>query len=77
MVWRFFPIFLNFGSILGGPGPSTNPKKVEKFDFVTRSVLKEGSGRVLGGFWDGLETILKGFSMEFGMILGRIWRDDQ
>ena len=42
--------FSDFGSILGVPGPSKNGKKSEKIDFLTRSVLKKGSGRVQGGF---------------------------
>ena len=60
--------FSDFGSILGGPGPSKNRTKIEKIDFSTRSFFKEGSGRVLGGSWDGFEVILKGFSMDFAMI---------
>ena len=74
---RFFANFSDFGSILGGPGPSKNREKIEKIDFLTRSFFKEGSGRVLGGSWDGFEMILKGFSMDFAMIFWGIWREKQ
>ena len=67
----FFLIFCDFGSILGGPGPSKNCKKSEKIDFFLRSVLKGGSGRVLGEFWNGFGRILGVFSEGFGWILGR------
>ena len=43
-------------------------KQLENIDLLTRSFLKEGSGRVLGGSWDGFEVILRGFSMDFAMI---------
>ena len=32
----------------------------EKIDFPTRSVLKEGSGTVLGRFWEDFEGVLDG-----------------
>ena len=74
----------DFAWILGGLGPSKNWKKIEKIDFPTRSVLKEGSGTVLGRFWDGFGRILKGFWMDFNGIWGRflklferIWKDKQ
>ena len=80
----FFAIFSDFAWILGGPGPSKNWKKIENFHFPTRSVLKEGSGRVLGRFWDGFGRILTRFWMDFGKVLGRflmlfarIWKDKQ
>ena len=66
----FFAIFSDFAWILGGPGPSKNWKKIEKIDFPTRSVLKEGSGRVLGRFWGGFGRILKGFWTDSNGILG-------
>ena len=59
---------MDFGSILGGPGPSKNwEKKTKKKLFFCVVVLKEGSERVLGGFWDGSEGIF----MRLGCILGR------
>ena len=55
--YRFFNVFLRFLAILLGfweaPGFKKfekNQEKSEKIDFPTRSVLKEGSGAVLGGF---------------------------
>ena len=51
---NFLHFFLRFLAILLGfweaPGPQKIEKKSEKIDFPTRSVLKEGSGAVLGGF---------------------------
>ena len=70
----FFADFSNFGSILGGPGPSKKCPKIEKNE--NKSLLEriwsalgvpwslwEGFGSVLGRFWDG-----------FGMVLGRIFQ---
>ena len=54
-------IFSDFAWILGGPGLSKNLTKSKKIDFRTRSVLKEGSGRVLGRFWEDFDEILDGF----------------
>ena len=58
--------------------------KSENIDFLTGSVLKEGSGRVLGRFWDGLGRISKRFLKDFGGMLkrflklfARIWNDKQ
>ena len=46
---------------------------------MTRSVLKEGSGRVLGGFWDGfgedLGRIWDGVGEEFEKIFEAFWKD--
>ena len=63
---RFFADFSNFGSILGGPGPSKNDKKLKKSRtkrfWSALGVpwsLWEGFGSVLAWIWDG-----------FGMILG-------
>ena len=86
--YRFFSVFLRFLAILPGfweaPGPQKIEKKNEKIDVPTRSVLKEGSGRVLGRFWGGFGRILKGFWTDFNGILGRflklferIWKDKQ
>ena len=65
--YRFFSVFLRFLAILLGfweaPGPQKiekNQKKSEKINFPTRSVLKEGSGTVLGRFWEDLERVLNG-----------------
>ena len=64
----FFCDVFRFWLDFGRPGPSKNRKKIEKIDFLMRSFFKEGSGRVLGEFWDGFGMILKGFSMDFAMI---------
>ena len=72
---RFFADFCDFGSILGGPGPSKNRYKIEKIDFLTRSVLKEGCGRVLGGSWDDFGRVLGGFWQDFEWILKGFWED--
>ena len=58
---RFFAIFCDFRRIWGVPGPSKKLQKIEKIEFLTRSFLKEGFGRVLGGFWDGFGRVLEGF----------------
>ena len=66
--YRFFSVFLRFLTILPGfwdaPGPQKIEKKMkksEKIDFPTRSVLKEGSGRVLWRFWEDFGGVLDGF----------------
>ena len=77
-IWIFsvlFSIFRDFGSILGGPGPSKNSKKSEKIDFFSRSVLKGGSGRVLGGFWEDVGRVLGGSWESFGKVLDGFWED--
>ena len=43
-------------------------KKIAKILFFCVAVLKEGSGRVLGEFWDGFGRILEGFWTDFGKI---------
>ena len=55
------------------PGPPKIEKKSEKIDFLSRSVSKEGSGRVLGGFWEGFGRVLGGFWDGLGRILGEFW----
>ena len=66
--YRFFCVLLRFLAILLGfweaPGPQKiekNQKKSEKIDLSTRSVLKEGSGTVLGRFWEDFERVFDGF----------------
>ena len=80
---RFFDIdflafFLQFLAILPGfwqaPGLQ-KISKIRKIDFLARSVLKEGSGRVLGEFWDGFGRILERFWTDFGWILERLCND--
>ena len=68
---RFFCDFLRIFAILGRFWEASGPQKMAKilkksifFDFLTRSVLKEVSGRALGRFWEG-----------FGMVLGQFWDD--
>ena len=60
----FFRFWLDFGR----PGAVKKSKKIEKnctkIDFGMDSVLKEASGRVLGGFWES-----------FGIVLEKIWED--
>ena len=70
---RFFGVFLRNFAILARFWESPSLQKIEKnqkkssfFDFLTRSVLKKGSGRVLGRFWDDFGRILNGFWEDFG-----------
>ena len=37
--------------------------------------MKGGSGRVLGGFWEDLKSILGGFGECFGKVVDGIWED--
>ena len=53
--------FLRFWLDFGRPRAFQKLKKSEKFDFLSRSVLKEGFGRVLNGFWESFGRILDGF----------------
>ena len=53
----FFAIFKDFGSILGGPGPSKNSKKSEKSIFDRVQFRR----RVLGGFGEGFGKVLGSF----------------
>ena len=57
----FFCDFFGFWLDFGRPGAVKQSKKNENIDFLTRSVLKEASGRVLGGFWEGFGRVLGGF----------------
>ena len=75
---RFFSIFHDFGSILGGPGAhkiNKKSNKSEKIDFLTRSALKKDSGRVLGRFWEGFGRVLGGFWEDFQRVLNGFWGD--
>ena len=68
----FFSFFFDFSRFwldFGRPWGRQKLKKSEKIDFFSRSVLKGGSGRVLGGFWEDLGRVLGGF----GNVLGRFW----
>ena len=71
----FFSCFFDFGSILGGPRLPKIEKNQKKIDFFSRSVLKGGSGRVLGGFWEDLGRVLGGFWERFGKVLDGFWED--
>ena len=71
-VLRFLMIFARFWEARGPPKIEKKLKKSQKIDFLTRSVLKEGSGRVLRGFWDGFGRFWGGFWMDFGGIFARI-----
>ena len=64
-------IFRDFGSIWEAPGLPKIEDNQKKSIFFSRSVLKGGSGRVLGGFWEDLGRVLGGF----GCVLGRFWMD--
>ena len=63
--FAFFYDFFEFWLDFGRPGALKKLKKIEKkskkIDFLTRSFLKGGSGRVLGGFWEGFGTVSRGF----------------
>ena len=63
-----FSILGRFGEAPGLPKIEQNPKKIIVF---SRSVLKGGSGRVLGGFRECFGRILGTFWEGFGWILGR------
>ena len=58
---RFLAILLGFWEAPGPQKIEKNWKKSEKIDFPTRSVLKEGSGTVLGQFWEDFDRVLDGF----------------
>ena len=65
----FFAIFNDFGSILGGPGPSKNCPKSKKIAFGTRLECILDFGIDFGMIF-----------RDFGWILpyfGRIWEDKQ
>ena len=66
-------ILARFWEARGPPKIEKNPKKSIFFDFLTCSVLKEGCGRVLGGFGYGFGRILGAFWMDFLKILRRIF----
>ena len=57
------------------PGPPKIEKNQKKIDVFSRSVLKGGSGRVLGGFWEDLGRVLGGFWERFGKVLDGFWKD--
>ena len=58
-------ILARFWEAPGAQKINKKSKKFEKIDFLTHAVSKEGSGRVLGGFWEDLGR--------FGEDLGRVW----
>ena len=55
----FFWIFCDFGSILGGPGPSKNWQKIEKIAFGTHLECASDFSSILGAileqFWQNLD----------------------
>ena len=57
------------------PDPPKIEKKSKQIDFFLRSVLKGGSGRVLGWFWEDLGRVLGGFWERFGKVLDGFWKD--
>ena len=65
---RFFADFSDFGSILGGPGPSKNWLKIEKIEFFRFFGTLSFEGEFWKGFWDSFGRILGGFSMDFGRL---------
>ena len=54
----FFCDFLKFWLNFGLPGPSKNLKKSKKDEFLTCSVLKDGSERVQGRFGNDFLMVL-------------------
>ena len=58
---RSLAILLGFGEARGLQKIEKNSKQSEKIDFPTRSVLREGSGTVLGRFGEDFEGVLDGF----------------
>ena len=66
--FRFFQFFFDFSRCwldFGRPRALQKVKKSEKIDFFSRSVLKGGSGRVLGGFRERFGKVLDGFWEDF------------
>ena len=73
--FNFFFDFSRFWLDFGRPRALQKVKKSEKIDFFSRSVLKKGSGRVLGGFGEDLGRVLGGFWERFGKVLDGFWED--
>ena len=74
----FFSFFFDFSRFwldFGRPRALQKLKKIKKIDLFSRSVLKGGSGRVLGGFWEDLGRVLGGFWERFGKVLDGFWED--
>ena len=74
----FFSFFFDFSRFwldFGRPRAFQKLKKIRKIYFFSRSVLKGGSGRVLGGFWEDLGRVLGGFWERFGKVLDGFWED--
>ena len=72
---QFFCDFKGFWLDFGRPWALQKLKKIRKNRFFSCSVLKEGSGRVLGGFWEDLGRVLGGFWERFGKVLDGFWKD--
>ena len=62
---RFFADFSDFGSILGGPGPSKKLQKIEKIEFFSLLERIGCSMVALGGFRERFGKILEGFWVGF------------
>ena len=60
---RFFAALIDFGLILGGPGPSKKFIKIENIAFGALCLFHGRLGEVSEGFWEGLGD-------DFGAILG-------
>ena len=50
-------------------------KNRKKVDFETGAVRREGSGRVLGRFWEHFGSIFGAILVDFGRILHGFWKD--
>ena len=78
--FRFFVILARFWETPGAQKINKKSKKTNKIatirkksDLGTGSARREASGRVSGGFWEGLGRIFKGFREGFGRVLGEFW----
>ena len=72
MFHRFFSIFHDFGSILGGSEGSENQEKIEKIAFGTVLERVWNPVSILDTILERFGWILEGFWEDFGKIFGRI-----
>ena len=74
---RFFIDFGDFGSILGGPGASSNCKKSPKIDVGARSERVPACDMILVAILKRFLQILDEFWKGSGGILEGLWRDSK
>ena len=71
----FFADFCNFGTILGGPGPSKKWQKIKKIEKQSHLERIWSALGVPWSLWNGFGSDLGGFGEGFGSVLGGIWKD--